>query len=160
MACGRAAAKAAFNGHQWQNVDNRSRLDPPRQRLTDVWEWRQCHRSRSLSRRATVTGADARCARAAELRGREAHPNPGDASESAEHRTPPQLMPIVSHSTIVSRERIATLIGSFVRMFGSRRISLEFAARASGSRTSIVILHILLQFAMLLCRKLFAIGAY
>jgi hypothetical protein len=71
--------------------------------------------------------------------------------------TPLQLMPIVSHSMIVSRERIATLIGLFVRMLGSRPTSLELAVQASGSRAFLGILHVLSHFAMLLCRKLFVI---
>lgn len=69
-------------------------------------------------------------------------------------------MPIVSHSLIVSREHIATLIGLCVRMLGSRRTSLELAVRPSGSRIFLAMLHVLSHFAMLLCRKVFAIWAY
>lgn len=159
-AWGLAAAKTVLNGHQGQRVDNGGRIDPSRERLINVGQWRQCPRSRSLSRKTTITGTDAHCARAALFRDREARPNRREASGSAEHRTPLQLMPIVSHSLIVSRERIATLIGLCIRMLGSRRTSLELAVRASGSRIFLVMLHVLSHFAMLPCRKVFAIWAH
>jgi hypothetical protein len=43
-------------------------------------------------------------------------------------------------------------------MFGTRRISLELSVRASGSRTFFAMLHILFNFAILLCSKLLLFG--
>jgi hypothetical protein len=67
---------------------------------------------------------------------------------------PPQLIAIVSHSTSCRASASRLTSACFVSMFGTRRTSLELSVRASGSRTLLAILHILFNFATLLCRKL------